>query len=88
MGDNEDHLLSAKQIAPLLGIPDDQYKSVYRQLERAGIEPWRDPYNPNSRRVRWWASDIAAYKRQGGGGHAPRKAMPESTPTRFRKQSA
>lgn len=85
---HEEILLSAKQIAPMLGYDEASYKAVYAVLERAGIEPWRDPRNPNSRRVRWWSSDIAAYMRQGGGGAAPRREQPESRPTRFRKRSA
>jgi hypothetical protein len=64
----QDRLLSAKQIAPLLGYEPEQYKAVFAKLERAGLQPWRDPDNPKSRTVRWWESDITGYMRRGGGG--------------------
>jgi hypothetical protein len=83
----DDVLLSAKQIAPMLGYEDTQYKAVYARLERAGLQPWRDPDNPSSRIKRWWRSDIAGYMRRGSA-PAPRSAQPEAKPTRFRKPAA
>lgn len=82
-----DRLMTAKQIAGLMGYEPEQYKSVYARLERAGIEPWRDPDNSSSRTVRWWESDILGYLRRGGGGAVAREKQPESKPSRFRKAS-
>ncbi|MCW2922141.1 MAG: hypothetical protein JWL76_2015 [Thermoleophilia bacterium] len=79
-----DTLLSAKQIAPMLGYEPASYKAVYAYLERQGIEP----HYLSERRKRYWRSDIVALLRQGGASRAPRTAQPESEPTRFRKRAS
>lgn len=79
---SDDILLNARQIARLLGYDIEHnptaYKAVYARLERAGIQPWRDPSNPKGRTVRYWQSDIHRFMREGAAPAQHRAEQPAS----------
>lgn len=83
----DDVLLSAKQIAPMLGYEPEQHRAVNAYLTRQGLEP----HYLSERRKRYWRSDVVALMRRTAGvvsDRQPRRAIPESEPTRFRKKAS
>lgn len=84
----DDTLLSARQIAPMLGYDESGYRAVHQLLDRAGLEP----VYLSARRKRWWRSDVVGLLRRRAGAADPdrreRREQPASAPSRFRKKAS